>query len=161
MSSTRTVTEEPPAKRAKLSPESSEPATSSQKIVIAGGAEDAQKKKVDAFIEKYASHPHYQSPHGNTLNARSWQTEAPLRMLLNNLDGEVAEDPSSLVVYGGTGGCEQHFNSLTILFNFSIKYQAHHELSINIAGQAARDVPSVKKIIEILLTMDNEHSLLV
>ena len=37
------------------------------------------------------------------LNARSWQTEAPLRMLLNNLDREVAEHPESLVVYGGSG----------------------------------------------------------
>ena len=55
------------------------------------------------FIEKYASHPNYRSPRGPELNARSWQTEAPLRMLLNNLDAEVAENPDELVVYGGTG----------------------------------------------------------
>jgi len=40
---------------------------------------------------------------GTTLTARSWQTEAPLRMLCNNLDPEVAERPDALVVYGGTG----------------------------------------------------------
>ncbi|GAB2632121.1 urocanate hydratase [Nocardioides ginkgobilobae] len=40
---------------------------------------------------------------GAGLTARSWQTEAPLRMLMNNLDPEVAEDPDHLVVYGGTG----------------------------------------------------------
>jgi urocanate hydratase len=40
---------------------------------------------------------------GATLTARSWQTEAPLRMLCNNLDPEVAERPDDLVVYGGTG----------------------------------------------------------
>ena len=40
---------------------------------------------------------------GPDLTARSWQTEAPLRMLMNNLDPEVAEDPDHLVVYGGTG----------------------------------------------------------
>src|ERR687896_384025 len=40
---------------------------------------------------------------GTTLTARSWQTEAPLRMLCNNLDPEVAERPEDLVVYGGTG----------------------------------------------------------
>src|ERR671911_2411478 len=39
---------------------------------------------------------------GTTLTARSWQTEAPLRMLMNNLDPEVAERPDDLVVYGGT-----------------------------------------------------------
>jgi urocanate hydratase len=40
---------------------------------------------------------------GTTLTARSWATEAPLRMLMNNLDPEVAERPDDLVVYGGTG----------------------------------------------------------
>ncbi|NLF04315.1 MAG: urocanate hydratase, partial [Actinomycetales bacterium] len=40
---------------------------------------------------------------GSQLTARSWQTEAPLRMLMNNLDPEVAERPDDLVVYGGTG----------------------------------------------------------
>src|SRR6202035_4312892 len=43
------------------------------------------------------------APHGNTLSCGSWQTEAPLRCLMNNLDPAVAEDPDSLVVYGGTG----------------------------------------------------------
>jgi urocanate hydratase len=43
------------------------------------------------------------APRGTTLTARSWQTEAPLRMLQNNLDPEVAEHPEQLVVYGGTG----------------------------------------------------------
>jgi urocanate hydratase len=40
---------------------------------------------------------------GTDLTARSWQTEAPLRMLMNNLDPEVAERPEDLVVYGGSG----------------------------------------------------------
>ena len=43
------------------------------------------------------------SPRGTELSAKSWQTEAPLRMLHNNLDPEVAENPDELVVYGGTG----------------------------------------------------------
>ncbi len=43
------------------------------------------------------------APRGTELNARSWATEAPLRMLLNNLDAEVAEHPEQLVVYGGSG----------------------------------------------------------
>ena len=84
----------------------------------------------EKFIKEYANHPHYKAPHGSELHAKSWQTEAPLRMLLNNLDAEVAEDPSNLVVYGGT-------------------------------GQAARDQESLQKIIKILLTMDDDHSLLV
>jgi len=43
------------------------------------------------------------APRGTELSARSWLTEAPLRMLMNNLDPEVAEDPEQLVVYGGSG----------------------------------------------------------
>ncbi|MFV0334513.1 MAG: urocanate hydratase [Tropicimonas sp.] len=43
------------------------------------------------------------APRGTTLSAKSWQTEAPLRMLMNNLDPDVAERPEDLVVYGGIG----------------------------------------------------------
>src|SRR3989440_10077123 len=43
------------------------------------------------------------APHGTTLSAKSWLTEAPLRMLMNNLDPDVAENPRELVVYGGIG----------------------------------------------------------
>lgn len=82
------------------------------------------------FIKTYAAHPHYKAPRGPQLHARSWQTEAPLRMLLNNLDDEVAENPDELVVYGGI-------------------------------GQAARNKEALQKIIEILLELDEDHSLLV
>ena len=43
------------------------------------------------------------APRGTKLNCRSWLTEAPYRMLMNNLDPEVAENPDELVVYGGIG----------------------------------------------------------
>ena len=43
------------------------------------------------------------APHGTKLSAKSWLTEAPLRMLMNNLDPEVAENPAELIVYGGIG----------------------------------------------------------
>jgi len=43
------------------------------------------------------------APRGTALSCRSWLTEAALRMLMNNLDPEVAEDPERLVVYGGSG----------------------------------------------------------
>ena len=51
------------------------------------------------------------SPHGTTLTARSWQTEAPLRMLQNNLDPEVAERPNDLIVYGGSGRAARNWNA--------------------------------------------------
>lgn len=86
--------------------------------------------KYSEFIKSYASHPRYVAPRGNQLHARSWQTEAPLRMFLNNLDAEVAENPRELVVYGGT-------------------------------GQAARNPEAVLKIIELLMDLDEDHSLLI
>ncbi len=43
------------------------------------------------------------APRGTVLTAKSWLTEAPLRMLMNNLDPDVAENPHELVVYGGIG----------------------------------------------------------
>ncbi|MDB5133538.1 MAG: urocanate hydratase, partial [Mucilaginibacter sp.] len=64
------------------------------------------------------------------LHAKSWQTEAPLRMLLNNLDEQVAENPAELVVYGGI-------------------------------GQAARNPEALRRIIELLLELDEDHSLLI
>jgi urocanate hydratase len=82
------------------------------------------------FIEQFASHPNYHAPRGNVLHAKSWQTEAPLRMLLNNLDAEVAEIPEELVVYGGT-------------------------------GQAARNPQALKDIIRLLLSLEEDESLLV
>ncbi|OYN92971.1 urocanate hydratase [Enemella evansiae] len=51
------------------------------------------------------------APRGTTLTARSWTTEAPLRMLQNNLDPEVAERPDDLVVYGGTGRAARDWKS--------------------------------------------------
>lgn len=51
------------------------------------------------------------APRGTELNAKSWQTEAPLRMLMNNLDPEVAECPEDLVVYGGTGKAARNWEA--------------------------------------------------
>ncbi len=84
----------------------------------------------DQFFSQYASHPRYRAPRGSQLHAKSWQTEAPLRMLLNNLDEEVAEDPNHLIVYGGS-------------------------------GQAARNEPALRKIIETLLVLGEDESMLV
>jgi urocanate hydratase len=56
-----------------------------------------------------------QAPRGTELNARSWSAEAPLRMLLNNLDPEVAERPEELVVYGGSGKAARNPEALRAL----------------------------------------------
>jgi urocanate hydratase len=55
------------------------------------------------------------APRGTELTARSWQTEAPMRMLMNNLDPEVAEHPDELVVYGGSGKAARDWPSYDAL----------------------------------------------
>jgi urocanate hydratase len=59
--------------------------------------------------------PPIHAPRGSTLSAKSWQTEAPLRMLMNNLDPENAERPEDLVVYGGTGKAARNWESYDAL----------------------------------------------
>jgi urocanate hydratase len=51
------------------------------------------------------------APRGPEISAKSWLTEAPLRMLMNNLDAEVAEKPEALVVYGGIGRAARDWDS--------------------------------------------------
>ena len=61
-------------------------------------------RSLDAIVEDLCGDlSAIRAPRGTELLARSWSTEAPLRMLLNNLDPEVAERPEELVVYGGSG----------------------------------------------------------
>lgn len=54
----------------------------------------------------------YKTPTGNTLSCKGWIQEAALRMLLNNLDPEVAERPDELIVYGGRGKAARNFEAL-------------------------------------------------
>src|SRR5438105_3135495 len=70
------------------------------------------------------------APRGTTLSCKGWLQEAALRMLMNNLDPEVAERPRELVVYGGS-------------------------------GKAARNWPSLLKIMECLKALENDETLLV
>ncbi len=87
------------------------------------------------FIEKYATHPNYKAPTGKTLHAKSWQTEAPLRMLLNNLDACVAENPEKLVVYGGTGQAARNPESLRQIIKCLLDLDENHSLLVQ-SGKA-------------------------
>jgi len=61
------------------------------------------------------------APRGSELSARSWSTEAPLRMLLNNLDREVAERPEELIVYGGSGRAARSHDALKAIVRTLIR----------------------------------------
>lgn len=110
--------------------------------------------KYSEFIEAYASHPVYKAPRGAELNARSWQTEAPLRMLLNNLDAEVAEDPSGLIVYGGTGQAARNREALEGIIKILLELDEEHSLLVQ-SGKPAGVVRSHPEAPRVLIANSN------
>lgn len=73
---------------------------------------------------------HIKAPTGTDLSAKSWLTEAPLRMLMNNLDAEVAEAPESLVVYGGIGRAARDWQSYDRIVDALRKLDADQTLLV-------------------------------
>src|SRR3712207_6836167 len=63
------------------------------------------------MTDRFRNAPAIRAPRGLEKSARHWTTEAPLRMLMNNLDDEVAERPGELVVYGGIGRAARDWQS--------------------------------------------------
>ncbi|MDQ8164236.1 MAG: urocanate hydratase [Gemmatimonadota bacterium] len=76
------------------------------------------------------SRPPVRAPRGSTLSCKSWQTEAPLRMLMNNLDPDVAERPEDLVVYGGTGKAARNWESFDAIVAALRKLEADETLLV-------------------------------
>ncbi|MDH7799087.1 urocanate hydratase [Beijerinckia sp. GAS462] len=74
------------------------------------------------------------APHGNERTAKSWLTEAPLRMLMNNLDPDVAEKPNELVVYGGIGRAARNWESFDRIVA-SLRNLEHDETLIVQSGK--------------------------
>ncbi|MDX2103731.1 MAG: urocanate hydratase [Alphaproteobacteria bacterium] len=70
------------------------------------------------------------APHGTALTAKSWQTEAALRMLLNNLDPAVAERPEELVVYGGIGRAARDWDSFDRIVHALERLEADETLLV-------------------------------
>ena len=101
---------------------------------------------LDSVVESLAGDLRsIKAPRGATLNARSWSAEAPLRMLLNNLDAEVAERPEDLVVYGGSGKAARSHEALKAIVGDALAQgtredwlKAMHRASV--PGSALRSV---------------------
>ncbi len=70
------------------------------------------------------------SPRGTEISAKSWLTEAPLRMLMNNLDPDVAERPGDLVVYGGIGRAARDWESFDRIGHALRKLEADQTLLV-------------------------------
>jgi urocanate hydratase len=111
-------------------------------------------EKAKAFIAEYAHHPHYRAPRGNTLHAKSWQTEAALRMFLNNLDKEVAEAPDKLVVYGGTGQAARNVESAQKIIAILLELEDNQTLLVQ-SGKPVGIIPSHLQAPRVLIANSN------
>jgi len=80
------------------------------------------------------------APRGDKLHAKSWQTEAVLRMFLNNLDREIAEDPENLIVYGGNGQAARSVEDAKKIIKFLLELEDNESLLV----QSGKDVGVVK-----------------
>jgi len=88
-------------------------------------------RALDAVVQELCGDlTHIRSPRGTELHARAWSTEAPLRMLLNNLDPEVAERPEDLVVYGGSGKAARNPEALRAIVRSLLELREDESLLV-------------------------------
>ena len=94
------------------------------------------------------------APRGNTLNCKSWLTEAPYRMLQNNLDAEVAENPAELVVYGGIGRAARDWESYDAILE-SLRNLEDNETLLVQSGKPVGIFPTHPDAPRVLLANSN------
>jgi urocanate hydratase len=94
------------------------------------------------------------APHGSQLNTRGWIQEAALRMLLNNLDPDVAENPQELVVYGGSGKAARNWDCLRAIVN-ALSTLADDETLLVASGKPVGVFPSHTDAPRVLIANSN------
>ncbi|MGN6797141.1 MAG: urocanate hydratase, partial [Gaiellaceae bacterium] len=105
---------------------------------------------LDELVESLAGDlSSIRAPRGTALNARSWATEAPLRMLLNNLDREVAERPEELIVYGGSGRAARSHDALKAIVRALVELGPDETLLVQSGKPVAvfRTTPSSPRVL--------------
>src|SRR5207247_7751267 len=93
--------------------------------------------------------PEVRAPRGRSLSARGWPQEAALRMLMNNLDPDVAERPEDLVVYGGTGRAARSWDAFDAIVR-TLRSLADDETLLIQSGKPVgvfRTQPSVRRVL--------------
>ena len=83
------------------------------------------------------------APRGNELSCKGWHQEAALRMLMNNLDPEVAENPDNLIVYGGTGRAARSWEAFDAIVR-SLRELENDETLARPIGQTGRHFPHAR-----------------
>ena len=94
------------------------------------------------------------SPTGNKLTCKSWATEAPFRMIQNNLDREVAENPDELVVYGGIGKAARTWKDFDKILE-TLKILTEEETLLVQSGKPVGVFPTHKNAPRVLIANSN------
>src|SRR3546814_775996 len=94
------------------------------------------------------------APRGTELSCKSWLTEAPYRMIQNNLDAEVAENPAELVVYGGIGRAARDWDCYDAILE-SLKHLDDNETLLVQSGKPAGIVPTHADAPRVLIANSN------
>ena len=94
------------------------------------------------------------APRGNQLNAKTWQTEAPLRLLMNNLDPDVAERPENLVVYGGIGRAARNWEAFDEIVHQLKELEADETLLVQ-SGKPVGVLKTHKRAPRVLIANGN------
>jgi urocanate hydratase len=89
-----------------------------------------KRRIVAAMTDRLRNAPAIRAPRGLEISAKHWSTEAPLRMLMNNLDDEVAERPGELVVYGGIGRAARDWRSYEMILSVLRRLEAEQTLLV-------------------------------
>lgn len=105
---------------------------------------------MSSVISKY-SQEKYKTPTGDKLNCKGWVQEAALRMLLNNLDPEVAERPEDLIVYGGRGKAARDFDALDKIIK-GLKVLEEDETLLIQSGKPVGIVPTHSNAPKVLIS---------
>ena len=84
------------------------------------------------------------APRGTTLSCKGWIQEAALRMLMNNLDPEVAERPEDLVVYGGSGRAARNWEAFDAIVA-TLRELERRRNAAGAVGQAGRRLPHARR----------------
>lgn len=94
------------------------------------------------------------APRGNKISCKSWALEAPMRMLMNNLDPEVAENPSELIIYGGTGKAVRNWECFDAIVN-SLKKMNEDETLLVQSGKPVGIAKTHKDAPRVLIANSN------
>ncbi len=99
-------------------------------------------------------HRSIKAARGNTLQCKGWTQEAALRMLMNNLDPQVAEDPDHLIVYGGRGKAARNWECYDEIVRQLIKLDNDETLLVQ-SGQAVGVIKTFSHAPRILIANSN------